>query len=131
VAAGSFDRLDDFAVQHPVKSILVEEGSQNSTVDVKATAIRRSFESRINRQLAESTVRMYREAYPGDSRHSRHRRSPFPAEKLKTLDPNREAYVAKVAVAAKAARKTCVILSKAESDYIERAKGRSHSDSTR
>ena len=63
VAAGSFDRLDDFAVQHPVKSILVEEGSQNSTVDVKATAIRRSFESRINRQLAESTVRMYREAY--------------------------------------------------------------------
>ena len=58
VAAGSFDRLDDFAVQHPVKSILVEEGSQNSTVDVKATAIRRSFESRINRQLAESTVRI-------------------------------------------------------------------------
>jgi hypothetical protein len=47
---------------------------------------------------------------------------PFPPAKLKKLYPSHDAYVAKVAAAAKAAREAGVILPHAESDYLERAK---------
>lgn len=47
---------------------------------------------------------------------------PFPPAKLKKLYPSHDAYVAKVAAAARAAREAGVILAHAESDYVERAK---------
>jgi len=48
---------------------------------------------------------------------------PFPHQKIKALYPTHEDYVAKVTAAAKSAREAGVILPKAESDYIQRAKG--------
>ena len=47
---------------------------------------------------------------------------PFLPPKLKKLYPSHDAYVAKVAAAAKAAREAGVILPHAESDYVQRAK---------
>jgi hypothetical protein len=47
---------------------------------------------------------------------------PFTKEKIKALYPSHESYVAKVSMAAKAAREAGVILPNAERDYIERAK---------
>ena len=47
---------------------------------------------------------------------------PFSGERLKELYQSHEAYVTKVTMAAKAARNAGVILPKAESDYIQRAK---------
>ena len=47
---------------------------------------------------------------------------PFPPTKLNKLYPSHDAYVAKVAAAAIAAREAGVILPRAESDYVERAK---------
>src|SRR5215467_1459917 len=47
---------------------------------------------------------------------------PFPPAKLKKLYPSNDAYVAKVAAAAKAAREAGVILPHTERDYVKRAK---------
>jgi hypothetical protein len=49
---------------------------------------------------------------------------PFGHEKIKMLYPTHETYVAKVTAAATAAREVGVILSHAESDYIQKSKDR-------
>ena len=50
---------------------------------------------------------------------------PFPQEEIKRLYPTHETYVARVTAAANAAREAGVILSHAESDYIQKSKASS------